>query len=111
MSGEARAWWLAEQLVARLSLAAESAPSWGDSSGCRAGALGQEVLNCLERLLCSCEAFSEALYCKTKQPVGETGESRKGTISTSFISVRFNHRWCSSTTKLAMRCHLGGAQG
>ncbi len=31
VSGGARAWWLAEQLVARLSLAAESAPSWSDS--------------------------------------------------------------------------------
>ncbi len=36
------------------------------------------------------------------RPVGETGESRKGTLSTSFISVRFNHRWHSNTTKLAM---------
>ncbi len=30
MSSRARAWWLAKQLVARLSLVAESAPSWGD---------------------------------------------------------------------------------
>ncbi len=35
------------------------------------------------------------------RPVGETGESRKGTLSAS-ISVRFNHEWRSSTTKLAM---------
>ncbi len=36
------------------------------------------------------------------RPVGETGESRKWTLSASLISVRFNHRWHLSTTRLAM---------
>ncbi len=37
-----------------------------------------------------------------KIPVRETGESRKGTLSASLISVRFSHKWCSSTTRLAI---------
>ncbi len=36
------------------------------------------------------------------RPVGETGESRKEILSAYFISVRFNLRWRSSTTRLAM---------
>ncbi len=53
---------------------------------------------------------SERLWIVQRSPLlqdqtdrwGETGETRKGTLSASFISVRFNHRWRSSTTKLAM---------
>ncbi len=36
------------------------------------------------------------------RPVGETGESRKGILSASFISVSVNHKWRSNTTRLAM---------
>ncbi len=32
--------------------------------------LGQEASHCLGRLLCGCEAFSEVLYCRTKQACG-----------------------------------------
>ncbi len=43
----------------------------------------------------SAKPFTVAPY----RPVGETGESMKGTLSASLISVRFNHRWSSSTTR------------
>ncbi len=36
------------------------------------------------------------------RPVEENGESRKGILSAFLVSVGFNHRWCSSTTRLAM---------
>lgn len=36
-----------------------------------------------------------------KRPVGETGESRKMALSTHLISVKFSHKWRSSTTRLA----------
>ncbi len=68
VSGSARTWRLAEHL-SRSQLEA----TW---SGCRAGALGQEASHCLGRLLCGCEAFSEVLYCRTKQACG--GDRRVG---------------------------------
>lgn len=34
--------------------------------------------------------------------MGLTRESKKRALSASLISVRFNHKWCSSTTKLAI---------
>ncbi len=52
-----------------------------------------------------CSAVKRSAKPSTAGPnrlVGETGESRKGTLSASFISIRFNHRWRSSTIKLAM---------
>ncbi len=68
MSGRARAW------LSRWWWGFCWLLSWchfgATRSGCRAGALGQEVSYCLGRLLCSCEALSEALYCRTKQASG-----------------------------------------
>ncbi len=43
-----------------------------------------------------------------KIPVRETGESRKGTLSASLISVRFSHKWCSSKWKWSYMTWRGG---
>ncbi len=84
-------------------------------AGCWVGAiLGRlEAATELERLGRKCriawDDFCAAVKRSAKpstagpnRPVGETGESRKGTLSASLISVRFSHRWRSSTTRLAM---------
>ncbi len=49
-------------------------------SSCRAGALRQEVSHCLGRLLCSCELFSKALYCRTKQAGGGDRGVKEGDL-------------------------------
>ncbi len=43
------------------------------------------------------------------RPVGETGESRKGILSASFISIRFNHRRRLSSKRLAMNLPIAWA--
>lgn len=37
-----------------------------------------------------------------KRPVEETGESKKAVLSASLFSIKFNHKWSSSTARLAM---------
>lgn len=42
-------------------------------------------------------------------PMGDTGELRKVTLSVSLISVKFNQRWRSSTIRLAMALQIACA--
>ncbi len=79
-----------------------------DFAGCSVGAIlvWLEAAAELERLGRKCRIASDDFCAAVKhsakpstagpnRPVGETGELRKGTLSASFISVRFNHRWRS----------------
>ncbi len=79
--------------------------SWCRSSatggGCRAGALRQEVPHCLGRLMPSSKTLHKTLHGRSKQSVGETGESRKGTLSASLI--------LANTTKLAIELPMACA--
>ncbi len=61
-----------------------------------ARALGEEVMQRLRHLLSLRKPFCKPVHS------GETSESRKAIFWASLISVRFNQRWRSSTTKLAI---------
>lgn len=67
---------------------------------CRAGALGQ-VLHGLRRFLRCNEALGQAIYCGGRRDRWWR-LVRKAVLSASLILVRFNHKWCFGTTKLAM---------
>ncbi len=85
--------------------------------GCRAGTLGQEVSYCLGRLLCGCEAFSKALYCRTKQAVGGDRRVEEGDLIRILHlrqvqpQVALEHHKTGHGSADHLVCYLGGAQG
>lgn len=84
------------ELVVWALRAAESAQSWGD---------WKQLLNWgLGLLLCSSEAFSKTLKRSSKQASRGNWGVKEGDLIhiLDLTSVRFNHRWRSSTTRLAM---------
>ncbi len=92
---------LAEQLVERLSLR-YILRRLDISAAAELEGLGRKCRIAWDDFCVAVKCLAKPSTAGPNRPVGETRESRKGTLSVSFISVRFNHRWCSSTTKLAM---------
>ncbi len=64
----------------------------------RAGAFRGKVSHRLRRLMSLCEVSSKALLSWSNRLPDETGASRKGTKSASFISAIVSQRWRSITT-------------
>ncbi len=93
-------------------------------SSCRAGALGQKMFYCLERLLCSCEALSDALYCRTKQASGADWGVEEGDFMVVLFmvagffpnhtvlyfidlyrSVEMSHKWLAEPSSVVLCLH------
>ncbi len=94
----------AKQLAAWRLQAAELAPSWGNSKRLQSWSAWAGSVALLGTDFCvAVKRSTKASTAGPNRPVEETGgESRKGILSASFISVRFYHRWHSSTTRLVM---------